>query len=152
MNQDQVVGEILRHAADKEAYVADMQAELIREVQNENMRRVEELASELRRQFVKRDYRVGAAKQVAEAGVTVRVFNQEGELVAEGVLKSVNAKTGKVNIQAGPTKRKLVELTYATPMPVPTHLKEAGQTYYGMDEVLNFNIVSIPDGREWMVR
>jgi hypothetical protein len=152
MNQDDMIENIFQHAADKEALVANLRDELIRETRKENPKRITELSHELTRQIAKRNLRLGEAKQVSRAGVVVSVYDLSGTLVAQGLLRSVSPKARTVSISMAGSDGPDKTLTYAELVPVPPELTEEGQTYYGVRLILKFKVVSIPDGNRRMLR
>lgn len=147
MNDGEKLGEILRHAAAKEAEVRDYYERIARAREPKEIKR---LANELDIQLAKCYLRVSEAESVVGAGITVRVTQLDGEPVIEGVLKSVDTEQGSMKIKAGSTRLKT--LTYATNVPVPDDLAAEGQTYFGTRLSLEFEVVSIPIGNEWVLQ
>lgn len=146
------VGEVLRHAASKEAEYKDIQRRIRRPVKAgdvEAMQEIVNLASMLEAQGQKLLMRNGFAGRVATAGLGLRVKSLRDESIVEGLL--VSADTAKASIALVDESGERVEVTYAEHSIAPKELRETGQRHYGTSLTVGFEVTSAPEDKTWVL-
>lgn len=151
MSRGADVYEILRHAADSEAVVADTRKQLMKV---EKPGKARQLGESLVHYLDKRDYHVADAERVIKARAVVRVMNLDGVTILEGVLWSVDAKKARVGIKPIGAKGRATKVQYAQAKHSSDRVDddEIGYTYTGMEQLVRFKVLDVPASEAWRLR
>ncbi len=151
-----IAGEILRHAASKQAQVDDLAEHIHRlELPDRSTKSAvyafevyQDLTTEIAIQENKLSWRASSAENLVAASLELQLTNpQDKSIVAQGILTAIDLR--RATLQLAQPDGKPLEVVYAASLPVP---EDADQTYFGHVLSVDFAVLSVQPDKSWVLR
>lgn len=143
------IEETLRHAADKQAEVDDINERLgnIQSIRSLQVSRVA-LRDMLRIQTDKLGIRTLEADTIVSSGLEIKAVDiDDNEVIAEGLLVAADYRAGTLVVMGD--NGESYEFEYVSNVLAP---EDSGQSYFGRKLAVGLDVTSLPKDKSWIIR